>query len=265
VLILPSSRSEVRGHPEWDLDWPDYPDAFDEVLATIQAHPSDCVLRCHPGWAERIGRFSALSADMHYASWARRRGMHVISSGERVRTTDLIQQSDVVLVGGSTAAVEAGFLGKSVICVGPSMYQSAGLGVHIATRAQLCDADTVGDCVGRDMIRRTLRYVYSEGYRCPQYVNFVRATDAFRYLYFSGGDGNRLTEMLRTGVLAPDDTFEASDLTGEDEVLECIAEQNWEQLAHIEKCSDRPPEMINRTLWLRWIDRFREAFPVGDR
>jgi hypothetical protein len=133
VLILPSSRNEFEGHPDWYCAWGDYTTAIDQLLDHLGISGSQCVLRCHPNWAEKIGQFTGWRSEQHYSDWCLRRGIHVIPSSSRDSTYDLIGAADTVVVNGSSTGAEAALRGKRVILVGHATYQQAGFCSSIAT------------------------------------------------------------------------------------------------------------------------------------
>jgi hypothetical protein len=265
VLIAPSSRNEVEGHPHWTHGWPQLTDGIDAVLDAVGATSGNTVLRCHPNWGERIGRRSGKLSERYYSAWARHRGVHLIGSAEPASTFELIQQADLVVVTGGSAAFEASCLGKPVISLTPSTYRTAAIAAHVTSAAELPLARTtlLADPL---RVRRGLRYGYTHTYRFSQYVDFVRAVTTTRYRYFDGADPHRLESMLRTARVEADDPTVAPDATGEDEVLALVESRQWQQLI------DRSPPMrergairISRRPGLRWIDGLRERFPTGDR
>lgn len=127
VLLIPGSRNEFWGHPDWVSQWSEPTAAYDAVIEQLRLKPRDLVLRCHPNWAENIGSAGGQMSEAYFTSWARKRGVDVIPSADRTSTLGLIQQADAIVVGGGSAALEAGILGRQVIAVSPSAYQNAGI------------------------------------------------------------------------------------------------------------------------------------------
>ena len=72
--------------------------------------------------------------------------------------------------------------------------------------------------------------------------------------------------MLKTGEVVADDATYATDMLGEDQVIELLKIKAWGQLADYE--AQRPelkPLKVERRLGLRWIDALRAKLPLGDR
>lgn len=265
VLIVPSSRNEVDGHPHWAFGWAQLTDGIDAVLATLGADPRSAVLRCHPNWGEYIGRRTGESSERYYADWARRRGVHLIDSRDRASTLDLIGQADVVIVTGGSAAFEASALGKPVVSLTPSTYRTAGLCMTVLSPDDLDRLSGVFDATPCERIRCALRYGYTHTYRFGQYVDYVRAVTTTRYRYFEGADPERLTRMLASGEIEPDDPAAAVDTAGEDAVVAQIQARHWDPLLTPDEPLTAREIAVRRRPALRWIDAVRERLPRGDR
>jgi hypothetical protein len=265
VLIVPSSRNEVDGHPHWAFGWRQLTDGLDAVLAALGADAGNAVLRCHPNWGERIGLRTGELSERYYGEWARRRGVHLIGSRDRASTFDLIAQADVVVVTGGSAAFEAAALGKPVVSLTPSTYRNAGIAVTVLSAADLEGLARRIELPARERIRGALRYGYTHIYRFSQYVDFVKAITTTRYRYFDGADPMRIDRMLRSGEVEPDDPTSAGDTSGEDSVVAGVEAGEWEGLLQYDE-APRGREMgVHRHAVLRWIDALRERFPKGDR
>jgi len=266
VLVLPSSRNEVEGHPDWTSEWQDYPMAFDALLSRLGVAAGDVVVRCHPNWAERFGRASGWRSERHYREWATRRSHCLIPSAAAADTYDLMRSADLVLVNGGTSGLEAAALGRRVISLGHSYYQEAGCSLHLHGWADLEAAARYGWPDAGEIRRRALRFVYTYSRRLVQFVDFVRAESSFRRRFYDGADPARLTRLLATGRVEPDDPEEATDAGAEQVVVDAMAAGRWQDLASWEPPGQSTPELpIRRRRLLRWLDRARERLPVGDR
>lgn len=271
LLLIPSSRGEVWGHPDWETDWPDPLRAYEALMAHLGLEPADLVLRCHPNWAQRIGRQGGERAERFYADWATRRGIAVIGSADRTSTLELIRQSEGIVVANGSAALEAGLLGKQVIAFAPSTYQEAGFRDSMATpealRALRLHADLPPDELVRrrdDIARRTLRFAYCVTHRIPQYTREVRADSTTRYRYAPQADPARFDALLRGGELRADDDGCADGPAGEDGVLRQIAANDWQGILDAVPSEPAVLEPIARRLAFRPVDAVRPIMPVGD-
>ena len=264
VLVVPSSRNEFAGHPDYATSWPDNGVALDGLIDWLGLRPGQIVVRCHPNWAERIGRNRGDRSLEFYNKWASDRGIHLISSADQRSTQDLIAQSDIVVTNGGSAAIEAGALGKLIYCLGPSRYTHAGF-VHSILGPQ--DFSRPIDRLDPyTIVQKTLRYVAVNAFRHPQYVNHVRAVSPTAYSYYAGGCPDRLTSMLSTGTLTPDDPAHATADSDERLIAESLLAKNWAELAHFAPVEYARTHLdVKRRAILRWVGPARELLRRGDR
>lgn len=272
ALFLPSSTNETWSHPQWTSGWPDPTTAMDAVMERLGLTPQDVVMRCHPNWAERIGRQDGHRPERHYSDWARSRGIHVIASHESTSTMHLIEQCDLLLLQSGSAALEAGLLGKPVVSTAPSIYHLGGFTRNVHEPGQLGalspfdPAEALDAAAARDVARQALRFAYTMVYRVPQFTRQVRAIETTRYAYLADADPARLTRLLETGRLQPDDEHSARDTADENRVLDRVAARDWEGIL-----AALPPQEggQRRAIARRWplgiVDTLRARAPVGDR
>jgi hypothetical protein len=266
VLILPSSRNEFEGHPDRMCPWPDYTWAMDHALDGIGAAGADCVLRCHPSWAEKVGRNTGSRCERHYRNWGQCRGMTNIASEDKANTYDLIEASDVVLVNGSSSGMEAALRGKRVISVGRCAWERAGFSVQIHDETGFDQLRRTRHHDPRSTIRAALRFMYTHARRYSQYVRFVRSVTTTDYAYFAGGDPGRLCRALSDGELGSDDPVAAPDERDESTIVDLVQRGGWETLAGwSEPAPSTPSVAVGRRRGLGWVDRVRRRLPRGDR
>lgn len=272
ILLIPSSRNEVWGHPDWESGWSDPLAAYDALIDHLRLEPRDLLLRCHPNWGEKIGRQGGEHSEHHYAAWAARRGIYAIPSTDPMSTLGLIEQCNAIVVANGSAALEAGALGKQVIGIAPSIYQEAGFRDSVASPQQLAGLRLLAELEPAEQARRresiprlTLRFAYSMVHRVPQYTRFVRADATTRFRYDMNADPDRFIELLRSGELRADDEECADDTRAEDHVLERIKRRDWHGLLDALEPDARSYEPVRRRLLFRPVDSMRRVLPVGDR
>lgn len=272
ILLVPGSRNEVLGHPDWRSRWPEPTAAYDALIDHLRLAPDELVLRCHPNWGESIAGVDGSMSERYFSDWARRRNIHVVASTDSTSTLGLIEQSEAIVVSGGSASLEAGMLGRQVIAVTASPYQQAGLQSTVYEPAQLAtlQLDSSLDEVAaararRSRMRQTLRFCHTTVYRVAQYVRHVRCLTTTRYAYLEGADPERLTTLLRSGRLQADDARSAADSREEDEVLAMVEARDWAGLydAVPAAATDRLVALQRRWAF-RPVDRLREALPRGD-
>ena len=272
VLLIPSSRNEAWGHPDWETGWPDPLTAYDALIDHLKLHTNDLLLRCHPNWGEKIGRQKGHYSESYYADWAKRRGIHTIHSTDTTSTLDLVEQCDAIVVGTGSAALEAGILGKQVIGIAPAIYRQAGLRDTVELPSQLAelrlhvDLNPAERALRHEAIARlTLRFAYTIVHRVPQYTRYVHAETPTRFKYDMDADPQRFIDLLRSGELRADNEEFATDSAGEDAVLQRIAERDWQGLIDALEPDARNYEPVRRRLLFRPIDIVRQWMPLGDR
>ncbi|WP_416049412.1 hypothetical protein [Cupriavidus basilensis] len=265
LLITPSSLNEFDGHPDWRTNWPNQIAALDFLFDHLDVDPASCILRCHPNWGETIGLRDGSLAERMYTEWARRRGVHIIGSGERANTLGLIAQADAVVVNGGSAAFEAGALGKQVIALGTSIYQTAGFQIRLYGPEDVDNLSMVGKQNPDEIARQVLRFAYTFNFRFNQYVSDIRARTTTQYVYNPTPDASRLERLLLTRSVEADDVEVASDAAGEDRVLTLLRERRWEELREAQKPIPEEYRPLQRRGVFRYLDAIRERMPIGDR
>jgi len=268
VLMLPSSRNEFFGHEDWACGWREPTEAIDAVMDHLGLRSEDCVLRCHPNWSEAIGHATGEMPERYYTDWANRRGVRVIASSDRSSTLSLIDQSDAILVNGSSAALDAGVLGKQVIATGPGAYQAAGYVdlVNTPDAVQTLRLYTSDGHV-RENARQALRFGYSVVGRIPQFVDHVRGDSSFEYRYYDGADSSRLASLLASQALTSDDPAIATATDEENAILDAIAAKAWPELfRNVPNAIPSGQQLqIERRPMYRAVDALRRLRPIGDR
>lgn len=265
-LVLPSSRNEFAGHPDWKSGWGDNTHALDDLISAQELKPHQLIVRCHPNWAESIGRTTGARSFDVYKNWCQSRGIICIGPGENASTPDLIDQSDIVVLNGGTAAIEAGVLGKRIISLGPANYTHSGIAMTAMGPQDLQQCICWPEGSPRERIRLTLRFIYMSARRLPQFNDFVQSLTTTRYSYFEGADAGRLDYALREGKLLPDDATYAASTGEEDEIIDLVERKSWQQLAAY--THPKPTRLhceIQRRAGMRWVDGLRGLFKQGDR
>jgi len=272
ILLTPGSRNEVWSHPDWASAWTERTAAFDAVIDQLNLRSEDVILRCHPNWGEKIGSKLGELSENYYTKWARHRGIFTIGSKDPTSTLSLIEQADAVVVCGGSAALEAAVIGKQVIAVSPSAYQSAGFQSTVCTPDQLKSLTLLVDeddqsrrRKAAQVSRQALRFCYTMAYRVAQYVEYVRCISPTEYGYIDGANSQRLIDLIRSGRLQADDASSAANDSAEEEVLEIINSRAWDRLTIEGAPSTGKPGRSRRRRWMyRGVNRIRAAFPRGD-
>ena len=266
VLVLPSSRNEFAGLEERRSEWTDNNEALDDFMEAFDIKAEQVVVRCHPGWAERVGKVDGSRSLEHTVSWCAARGIMCIPSSDNRSTYDLIEEADIIVVNGSTAGIEAAARGKKVYCLGPAYYQESGCVQIIRGPSELGTAELSAPMEPAGIVRKTLRYIYVNARRYPQFIDHVRADNTTQYRYFDGADPDRLTRLLTTGSVGAEDPAFSEDDAAETEIVDAMMASEWSRLASFEEVRQlRPSLKLERRRGMRWIDSVRGLMPRGDR
>ena len=264
ILVLPGSRSEREGNPAWKSAYDDLPAALSELCPRIDARPHEVVVRAHPLWTQAIGKWQGCEANNVWRYAATQAGYHFIESDSNVDTLGLIRQADLIVSNGSSALLEAGAMGKRCICIGHSHYETAGFARHILEPSDWESLARDREVDSLQIIRRTLRCIYTQGWRYPQYVDFVRGITPTEYQFLEGGSSLPLLEMLRTGIVQVNDTLCGTDDGFEYNVARRFEVGDIEDLSRFEEENHKRTIPIKRRMLLRWVDVVRKMGKKGD-
>lgn len=262
VLIIPSSHNEVAGHPDWKSSWDHPTDGFTSVINQLNLTPNDIILRCHPNWSEKIGKNDGSLAEAFYKKWANSKNIYTISSSDKTSTSHLIKQCDIVLLGHGSAAVEAGLLGKTIISISPSIYQKAGFCTLAFSHDEVKNINII-KLSKTEIIRQTLRFLYTMNNRIPQYVNEVRAETTTSYNYHQIKN-SKLSTLIESLTLKADDATYSENTESENAIIHQIENELWQNLPSLHH--KKPGSfLIKRRSIFKYTDTIRSFFKNGDR
>jgi hypothetical protein len=264
VLVLPSSRNELEGHSEWASEYVDLPSVLPILLDKLSLAPSEVVIRGHPIWASRFGSLDVSPALAFWRQYATVHGYHFVDSASRESSQDLMADADLVVLNGSSAALEAGALGKKILCFGHSDYVASGIAVHIRNRNEWPRLTELEKRSPAEIVRKTLRHALCVGWRYPQFVRYVRADGPTRYTFYEGASAERLAAIIQSGRVVADWPDTDCGTEHEDEVIDRFLGSTWRALAEYEGETGVEVLPIKRRPLLRWIDPLRAKFPKGD-
>ena len=266
ILIVPSSRNEKLSHEDWRTEWFDNREALELLLKQLKLESGNYLLRAHPNWAEKIGKASGSKIDTYYRDWCAKQNIGYVAPQDKISTQHLIEQADIVVTNGSTAAIEAGFLGKRVINLGAASYSQSGFAETVHTKAGFANinADTKRD--PEVIITKTLRYIYSHGYRYTQFTDAIKPHSSSECHFYEVPVADRLAAMFSSGKITAYDVSHARDNVAEDKVVSLICKKDWQALFENDRLEKEfPYEKITRRHLLRVLSHVRKYFKVGDR
>lgn len=270
VLLLPGSRNELHGHPDWAEEWHERTDGYDALIERLKLQPDDVVLRAHPNWSEKVGSQTGEKSSALYRQWCEQRGIQFIPGDSDIDTFSLIKQSDLVVIHASSAALDAGMLGKRVVCLAGTIYKNAGFLENARNKIELGQVRDLQREISkferRSIISKTLRFCFTVTNRFAQFTGYIRSVNASEYRYFDGAASDRIVDIIRTGALQSDDPLIAETAVGEELVIDLVDAERWQAIADMATftASGRELEISRRGVY-RHVDRIRALFPIGDR
>lgn len=270
VLILPGSWNEIHDAPERSPEWISPLHGFTTVVDELGLRRSEVLVRYHPGWADKIGKQGGERISQVYDAWASENGFSVIPASNQTNTQSLIRECDLVVVWDSSAAIEAGLLGKRVIHLAPAMYSGAGFALDGTNRLSLkrslksvTDSFSSGQNKEKTSVRFALRFIFTMAHRVPQFTDIAIATSSSRQKYFSGGDGERLIKILLTGNLTAYDQRFADSIEAESRIVDAIMEGG--EFPDLVRDEEGPPALVlNRRGFYRIFNALKAKLPPAD-
>ncbi len=214
-LYLPSSIFERIGHNDWKVGWKDDLHAIEQLIARGVVNPANLVVRGHPQWTT----FSPES-DQRYKEWSSRVGVEYITSGSVLDTRELIWSSRAVLVYGSSAAFEAGLLGKPILNLSPTFYFEGGFLENVVGPDEISSFMERGFTMPpEEIVRKCLRTIYTINFRYMQLTEQIQADDPYEYHFKGLENAHYFEDIINNRKIAPDNSTMAPDASQEDGFL----------------------------------------------
>lgn len=215
-LYLPSSIFERIGHPDWDVYWQDDIDAVERLISNGIVEPSKLIIRGHPQWS-----IFSPDSELRYSVWADKIGARYISSDSEISTQELIWASLRVIVYGSSAAFEAGLLGKQIINLSPTFYSEGDFLLNILNERDIQNYMRKKINVApREIVRMCMRALYIINYRYMQCTNSIRADNPFDYSFSPLTDDKYFDKIIIEKCIPADDIDYADNSNDEDRFLD---------------------------------------------
>ncbi len=254
VLITPSSICEFMGDPQNDINI-DYFDLIETYLKKFNIGYDCCVVREHPNCATKFSDGAEnLSAQRMWREWCFKNGIHIIKASSPTSTYSLIEQCDILLCNGSSTAMEAGILGKHIVCFSPSRYEHSGF-LHTVTK--VADMENISHIDPTLVSKRCMRYIYTSQIRFPQYSRSILPVDNKSFTYNENIDSTPIINMLKTGHVEPSDANFSCSEKHEDNALCKLKTKSWQAI--FKSNNYHSPVIgsaarIRRRVFWRWID-----------
>lgn len=201
ALILPSSRSEFEGHNDYKCEWGHSTNGFRRVLEELDIDSSHVYIQFHPIWFQKVNGVSGKNPINYYTNWVKDMGYNAISSSETFESKDLISRSDLILINGSSAALEAGLMGKKIINVDKNKFTYSGVTIDVykpeslSTLKQKINAHDVNT-----VKRATLRFFYSLMGRVNSFEREILATTSTKVKFAEKDFLPVLEDYMKTSI-----------------------------------------------------------------
>ncbi|EPZ50542.1 hypothetical protein M902_1488 [Bacteriovorax sp. BAL6_X] len=266
-LILPSSKNEVLGHPDWKNPHNDsYKDVFLKCIDKLGIERHNVILRGHPNWSERIGSAEGMHINDDFKKWSKEVGINYIESHDSADTLGLIKQADVVLLNGSSSVFEAAFLGTPAILVSPCFYYSAGISKNVFTEEEIQRLDL--SCITKynhgETLVKAARFIYTHGFRYAQFNESVKAITTTEYIYkFDESIMSKLKYFLENNDIASNDENYSDSTKDEEEFVNAILKGDFSYNRKSNAISDDFVK-VNRRFFYKPIDWIRSLMKRGD-
>ena len=263
TLVLPGSKCEYFGHPDWDSVWSNNTDALDDLLSCHPELRDNMIVRFHPGWSEPIFGANADSAVKMYGDWCNANDVHLISSDNNANTFNLIKDADVIIVNGSSSALEAGLLGKYIILLGHAPYQKASF-VNTCHSKNDIEKLQILDFDSNVIVKSTLRYIYTRCKRLNFFSDYIISKSPTSCEFFDGASIDSFLQSALQNIIIVQDNRVASDGSQEDQV--CGKQEFFKSQSEI-VWNPAPPNAkslrVQRRHFYRIISLVKNLFKTG--
>ena len=268
ILVIPSSRSEVGGHKDWENSCGSNLDALSLFLKRIGAEKNQVVVRFHPNWAQNVGKSNGESSRRLYKEFCDSQGYFYIDSHESVSTIGLITNCDIAVLNGGSAAVEAAALGKKVINLGAAPYKGSSFCCFLSTPEEIENFTGFDNWISNKIIfQSVLRYVYTALARFPQFCKSMRASETTSYRAYATADVKRLENIMTSGeIIADDEKFADTDVD-EFETISLLESRDWVTLSNLVDdffIDEKYLLSLEQKPFYRYINKIRPFLRRGD-
>jgi hypothetical protein len=264
-LFLPSSQHEWMGHPDRNSGWTHPTDGLEFLCSRWGLNMSDVLVRGHPAWALTSKLYGPSRANEFYGNWAARVGAQYIDAASDLDTHELMRDARLILLNGSSASMQAAWLGKPLISFVPAAFTSSGISLNLVDAEAVVgmDAPAVEGVRRPDrswidpvtQCRLALRYIYCVNFRLMQFVDSLRSTSPYTFSVAEPHDLSGLESLVADGILQESDRTYEYDDAGERRVVDTILSGNAQSL-RVDSQGQRPGRFnpIRRRMAYRLID-----------
>jgi hypothetical protein len=224
ILFLPSSRMEHLSEFERkEDDWEHPLDGITYLIETQKIRREDLIIRFHPIWAKLIFGKDAMNCIEYYKTYCTANNICYVSQDSNILTASLIEEADIVILNGGSAFFEASIIGKPIISLSRSFYDTSEYQTNIFSKLDANNFQIQDNSIKNktEYIRKALRFLYCFQYRYHQFtedVYHLTAKDVF-FKISSKGLRNIQNIIEKGEINAYDNEYDYSNI-GENEFIE---------------------------------------------
>ena len=163
-LVLPSSRMEHISEFDYGEDaWSHPLDGLERLINDKIISSEDLIIRFHPIWDVKIHNSDALSCINYYVTFCEKYQIKFIREYEKISTSNLINQSDIVILNGGSSFFEASIIGKPILSLAKSFYDASEYQYDFHCISHLDNlnfSEIRKNTMQKEKIRLALRFLY---------------------------------------------------------------------------------------------------------
>lgn len=230
-LYLPSSRMEALTEiDQEDVIWSHPLDALQYLIDLGEIEKDQILVRFHPIWSQELnGHPPAKETIRYYKHRCLEMGVIYIDSESTISTELLIEESDVIILNGSSAFWEVGLLGKPIISLVKSWYDPFNLTYNLFNLTSLRGLKPfIEDYNGEESRRYFLRALNLFQFSFTQFTESVFHKTSYEVYFKTVSDIEikRFLAFVLKGDLNGNTLGSYTD-TFEDEILNEYKAQNF--------------------------------------
>lgn len=230
-LYLPSSRMEALTEiDQEDVIWSHPLDALQKLIASGEIEKDQILVRFHPIWSQELNGHPPAKETMRYYKYrCAEIGVNYIDSDSTISTEVLIEESDVIILNGSSAFWEVGLLGKPIISLVKSWYDPFNLTYKLYSMTSFTGLKPFIEEFNHEESRRFfLRALYLFQFSFTQFTESVFHKTSFE-VYFKTASHieiRKFLDFVLKGDLNGNSSGDYTDVF-EDEILNDYKAQNF--------------------------------------
>lgn len=260
-LFLPSSRMEHLSEFKYGEDaWSHPLDCLEVLIEKDMIKPEDLIIRFHPIWGVKIFNQDASSCVNYYKDFCHKHKIKYIREDEKISTSHLISQADIVFSSGGSSFFEASVIGKPVVSLSKAFYDCSNYQFDLHDRSHLEKIDFAQLRENKDRtekVRVALRFLYLFQFRYNQFTDEIFHLNSYEPVFkISESATSHLNMLCEQGILIPFDSNSSENKLEENEIIEKIVNNTFAWADSINTAEDfeefdkiEPKSIVNRLIF----------------